>query len=94
MFAEIVRDMTTTPREFAHGLRLAFGDLPQGGPMHYRVDDGAAVLEIHLEIGPERRIAQLRMDTLIARLRFVGGDEAARLAMLRRMDMAMQRGGG
>jgi hypothetical protein len=44
--------------------------------------------------GPDRVIALLRLPTLTARIRFCAGDPAARERLLKRMDLAMQRGGG
>lgn len=88
------REVSATPAEFAHGLRNAFPDGLTGGPVEFRVDDGAAAMEIHLVPGPDRVIALLRLPTLKAFIRFTAGDPAARERMLKRMDLAMQRGGG
>lgn len=90
----LVREVSATPAEFAHGLRNAFPEGLSGGPLHFRVDDGAAAMEICLTPGPDRVIALLRLPTLTARIRFTAGDAEARARMLRRMDLAMQRGGG
>ncbi len=88
------REVSATPAEFAHGLRNAFPDGVRGGPLEFQVVDGAAAMEIRLVPGPERVIALLRLPTLTVRIRFTAGDAGARRAMLRRMDLAMQRGGG
>jgi hypothetical protein len=88
------REVFASPAEFAHGLRNAFPEGLSGGPLMFRVDDGAAGMEIRLTPGPDRVIALLRLPTLTARIRFTAGDAEARNRMLRRMDMAMQRGGG
>lgn len=86
--------MSATPAEFAHGLRNAFPEGLSGGPLDFLVDDGAARMAIRLEPGPDRVIALLRLPTLTARIRFVAGDAEARARLLKRMDLAMQRGGG
>ena len=88
------REVSATPAEFAHGLRNAFPEGLVGGPLEFRVDDGAAAMEIRLVPGPDRVIALLRLPTLKASIRFTSGNYDARERMLRRMDLAMQRGGG
>jgi hypothetical protein len=44
--------------------------------------------------GAERRIALVRLPTLIVTYRFTAGSRAAREALLTRLDRAMHRGGG
>lgn len=88
------REVSATPAEFAHGLRNAFPEGLSGGPLEFRVNDGSAAMEIRLTPGPDRVIALLRLPTLKASIRFTAGDPAARERMLKRMDLAMQRGGG
>ncbi len=88
------REMSATPAEFAHGLRLAFGAAAEGGPLKFRVQWGDAVLDIELHPLGERRIANLSLPRLLARLRFSAGDAAACERLLTRMDLAMHRGGG
>ena len=94
MLEEIEREVSATPAEFAHGLRNAFADGLSGGPLLFRVHHGAASMDVHLTPGPDRVIARLSLPTLNVRLRFNAGDADARSAMLQRMDLAMQRGGG
>lgn len=89
-----MREVSATPAEFAHGLRNAFPRGLSGGPLAFRVDDAEATMEIELVPGPDRVIALLRLPSLTARIRFVAGDADARERMLKRMDLAMQRGGG
>ena len=89
-----MREVSATPAEFAHGLRNAFPRGLSGGPLAFRVDDAEAAMEIELVPGPDRVIALLRLPSLTARIRFVVGDADARERMLKRMDLAMQRGGG
>jgi hypothetical protein len=92
--AELVREVSSTPAEFAHGLRNAFPQGLRGGPLAFEVEDGTAAMEIVLAPGPDRVIALLRLPTLSARIRFTAGDATARERLLKRMDLAMQRGGG
>ncbi len=94
MLESIEREVSATPAEFAHGLRNAFADGLSGGPLEFRAGHGGARMEIRLEPGPDRVIALLRLPTLRAHIRFTAGDADARAALLRRMDLAMQRGGG
>lgn len=91
---DLERDVSSTLAEYAHGLRLAFPDGVSGGPTDFQVTDGRAQLEIHLEPGPDRVIALMRLPTLTARLHFTGGTPEERNALLHRMDLAMRRGGG
>ena len=88
------REVSASPGEFAHGLRNAFPEGLSGGPLEFRVRHGAAEMEIRLTPGPDRVIALLRLPTLTVHIRFITGDAAARARLLRRMDLAMQRGGG
>jgi hypothetical protein len=88
------RSVSATRREFLHGLGLAFpGQVCDLGAT-LRVRDGESEMEIQLQAGPERRIAALRLPTLGVRIAFVAGSLDAQRAMLARMDLAMQRGGG
>jgi len=52
------------------------------------------VLEVALSTLPERRIGLFCLPVLLARFCFTAGDRAARMALLARIDLAMQRGGG
>jgi len=91
---ELEREASSSFAEYAHGLRLAFPEGVSGGPSDFSVTDGRASLQIRLTPGPDRVIALLRLPTLKARLRFTGGSQSERREMLRRMDLAMRRGGG
>ena len=91
---QLVREVSATPAEFAHGLGTAFPAGLHGGPLDFQVEHGGARMAIQLTPGPDRVIALLRLPTLTAHMRFVAGDADARARMLRRMDLAMQRGGG
>lgn len=91
---ELLREVSCTPAEYAHGLGNAFPQGLSGGPLAFRVEGEAAAMDIQLTPGPDRVIALLRLPTLTARIRFTAGDAEARVRMLRHMDLAMQRGGG
>jgi hypothetical protein len=88
------RQIGCHPREYERGLYLAYPDGVSGGPMEFSVTSGAVTLHITLEIGPERRIALMRLPTLIAHFQFEGGTVADREGFLRHLDLATQRGGG
>lgn len=94
MAGAIEREVSATPEEFAHGLRLAFGEAVSGGPLRFHVAQDAVCLEIELVVGPDRVIAALHLPSLRASLRFTSGNPSAQAKLLARMDMAMQRGGG
>jgi hypothetical protein len=86
--------MSTTPAVFAQDLYNAFPEGVRGGPLAFQVSDGFAALDIRLTHAPDRVIALMRMPTLKVQLCFTAGNLAERKAMLRRMDLYMQRGGG
>ena len=88
------RQIGCHPREYERGLYLAYPDGVTGGPMVFSVSDGPVTLHISLEVGEERRIALMRLPTLIAHFQFEGGDVSQREAFLRHLDLATQRGGG
>lgn len=90
-----VREMGATPAEFAHGLGLALpGGVTASDPLHLRGEWRGVVLEVELIVQPERRLGCFRLPVLLTRWRFRAGERAARQALLRRIDLAMQRGGG
>ena len=91
---DIVREVSSTPAEYAHGLRLAYPEGVSGGPAEFVVSDGPVRLEIALTPGPDRVIALIRLPTLTARLHFTDGTAEQCEAFLARMDLAMRRGGG
>ena len=80
------REVSATPAEFAHGLRNAFPDGLTGGPVEFRVDDGAAAMEIHLVPGPDRVIALLRdpvdlVESLHSQLLYSGEEDLPDLGL-------------
>jgi hypothetical protein len=90
----IEREVWATPAEFRRGLALAFpaGLVERDGLLC--VDDGQAAMAIALEVMPPRTIALLHMPRMKVSLRMTAGSAEQRAAMLARMDLAMQRGGG
>ncbi len=90
----LVRDMATTEREFRQGLRFAFPAGVSEVAGLFRIEYGGAAMEIAAAPLPPRVIALLRLPRLDVRIRFTAGTPAQRQAMLARMDLALQRGGG
>lgn len=93
-FGEFVRDVTSTPAEFDASLRQAAAGCLEGSFPSYRIADGEVRLQIDVVPGAERRIALVRLPTLIVTYRFTGGSRAAQESLLTRLDRAMHRGGG
>ncbi|MGB3428714.1 MAG: hypothetical protein WBA53_11150 [Burkholderiaceae bacterium] len=93
-FDAFVRDVTSTPAEFDASLRQAAAGGLEGGFPSYRVAAGEVRLQIDVVPGAERRIALMRLPTLIVTYRFTAGSRAAQEALLARLDRAMHRGGG
>jgi hypothetical protein len=91
---ELAREISVTPAEYVRALNLAFPGNVTGGPLSFRAISGDVEVSFDLKVGPERRIALFRLPTLYVRIRFLSGSEAARRAVLRHMDLAMQKGGG
>lgn len=90
----IEREVWTTPKEFRHGLYLAFPDRVTERNGLLRVDDGQAAMEIALQEMTPQVIALLRLPRMKVSLRMTAGSKEQRAAMLARMDRAMHRGGG
>jgi len=90
----IERDVTSTIAEFDASLRKAAAGCIDGVAPHYRIDTGAVRVEIDALVGPERRIALLRLPTLLVTFRFLSGSSEAQRALLAQLDRAMHRGGG
>ena len=92
--SEFVRDVTSTPAEFDASLRQAAAGCLEGRFPSYQVVGGEVRLQIDVVPGAERRIALVRLPTLIVTYRFTAGSRAAQEALLTRLDRAMHRGGG
>jgi hypothetical protein len=88
------REVSATPDEFRRGLALAFPGLVVEINNVLRVDDGGAAMEISLTPGISRVIAAITLPSLHVTIKFLRGTTAEQAAMLARMDLAMQRGGG
>lgn len=89
-----MRDVTSTPAEFDASLRQAAAGCLEGRFPSYRVEVGEVRLQIDIAPGAERRIALMRLPTLIVTYRFLTGSRVAQEALLTRLDRAMHRGGG
>lgn len=91
----IEREVGSTPAEFARALRLA---QPQGveevGPGRFQVRADPVLLEIAISEGPPRRIGLFVIPVLHAVYDFRHGSRTDSEALLRKLDRAMQRGGG
>lgn len=88
------REMAATEQEFRRVLALAFPQWVSESSGKLLVSRDGAAMEIALAPMPPRVIALLRLPRLDVRIRFVAGSAAQRMALLARMDRAMQRGGG
>jgi hypothetical protein len=90
----IEREVWATQTEFRHGLVLAFPDGVSERAGAFTVNAPPAAMEIALTELPPRAIALLNMPRMKVSIRMTAGTPEERRAMLRRMDLAMQRGGG
>jgi hypothetical protein len=88
------REVSATPEEFRRSLDLAFTGLIVATGNLLCVDDGHAAMEITLATGVPRVVAAITLPTLHVTIGFSRGTLAEQAAMLARMDLAMQRGGG
>jgi hypothetical protein len=88
------RQVGCHPREYERGLYLAYPNGVSGGPREFRVEDGNVALLIKLTVDEERRIALMRLPTLIVDFEFVSGTVEEREKFLKHLDLATQRGGG
>lgn len=88
------REISASPQEYCRGVRLAFpGQVAEHGTT-LRVEDGKATMEIVLTAVAPRALGALALPALKVTIRFSGGTRQQRQALLARMDMATQRGGG
>lgn len=89
------RRVTATPREFERDLRQAWPVVEGSATaLRFSLQDGAQGLVIDVEPAGVRRLGLFELPQLIVRYCFGPGDEAARRALLARLDRAMQKGGG
>lgn len=92
--AAIVREVWATPAEFRRGLMLAFPGRVVERNGELCADDGTAAMAITLEILPPQTIALLELPRMKVGIRGTAGTPDQFKAMIARMDLAMQRGGG
>jgi|OpeIllAssembly_1097287.scaffolds.fasta_scaffold125832_2 hypothetical protein len=92
--AIIEREVTASVGEFERGLRLAFPQAIEGGPLHFSVRRHGCVMEVDVSALPPRAIGRLALPVLAVTLRFPSADAPERAAMLAWLDFAMHRGGG
>lgn len=93
--AAFERLVCATPAQFERDLRAcwpaATGSAAAGV---LRVAGDGALLAIHLQVLPLRRLGLFDLPQLRADYRFEAGDEAARRRLLALLDRGMQKGGG
>ncbi|KAI5912796.1 hypothetical protein [Thauera sp. 2A1] len=93
--AAFERTLTATAHGFERDLRQAWpGATGSAAERSFAVEAGGCVLQIDIEPAGVRRLGLFELPQLIARYRFLRGDEAERRDLLRRLDRAMQKGGG
>jgi hypothetical protein len=90
----IEREVWATPTEFRRGLSLAFPARVVERNGLLCVNDGQAAMEIALEVMPPQTIALLELPRMKVSLRGTLGTPDMFRALVARMDLAMQRGGG
>ena len=86
--------MSTTPAVFTQDLYNAFTEVLITDKLTCHVCHGAAAMDIQMTPGPDRAIALMRLPTMKVRLCFTAGNDDERKAMLKRLDLYTQRGGG
>jgi len=86
--------MSTTPAVFTQDLYNAFTDVHCTDILTYHICYGAAAMDIQMTPGPDRVIALMRLPTMKVRLCFTAGNDEECKAMLKRLDIYTQRGGG
>ncbi len=90
----MVRDVCATADEFVRSLRTAMPDAIDAGPDRFEVASADATISIALSPLPPRRLGALALPRIRVAIDFVAGSGDACVALLARMDRAMQRGGG
>ncbi|WP_228720672.1 hypothetical protein [Nitrogeniibacter mangrovi] len=89
------RELGATLAEFERGLQKAApGAVSLLGAGLFFLQCGNVELRMTAQPHPPRRIGLFEIPVLKVTYRFSGGDDAERLALLGRLDRAMQRGGG
>lgn len=88
------REVGVTAEEFARSLALAHAGFVGPAPGQFFLQDGEITLRIEVQAGPRRRLGLFDLPVLRVRYCFEGGGAGAQRALLARLDLAMQRGGG
>lgn len=88
------REVGATPAEFRRGLALAHPGLADVEGDVLRVAEGAVRLTLRLTSLPGRRLGLFELPVLRVRYEFEAGTPEDCRALLDRIDLAMQRGGG
>lgn len=88
------REVGATPAEFRRGLALAHPDFIEAPDGCLRLTAGEVQLAIRLDPQPSRRIGLFELPVLYVSYDFEAGAPEACQALLARLDLAMQRGGG
>ncbi|MBL8446543.1 MAG: hypothetical protein JNJ44_03920 [Zoogloeaceae bacterium] len=92
--SQLEREIGVTADEFARSLALAHSAWTMEGPGRFRLQDGEITLRIDVRVAPSRRLGLFELPVLQVRYLFEGGTAGERRALLARLDLAMQRGGG
>ena len=88
------REVGATPAEFRRGLFLAHANVVEEADGRLHLSEGAVRLSIGLVPWPSRHIGLLELPVLRLSYHFAAGEPSACRALLARLDLAMQRGGG
>jgi len=88
------REVGATPAEFRRALALAHPDFVEQADGSLHVADAGVRLTIRYETRPIRRLGLFELPVLHVRYDFESGEPDACRALLARLDLAMQRGGG
>ncbi len=89
------REVGATLSEFDRSLnKAAPGAVTALGAGQFKVECGSVSLRLSAVAMSPRRIGLFELPVLKVKYEFSGGDDAERIALLERLDRAMQRGGG
>ena len=88
------REVGATPAEFRRGLALAHPGFVGFDGEGLRLEEGGVRLVVRLTQGPTRRLGLFELPVLWVGFDFEAGTPEECQALLARIDLAMQRGGG
>jgi hypothetical protein len=88
------REVGATPEEYLRGLRSAFPQGVQSGPLEFEASTAATTLHVAITPMPQHRTREFALPRLAVRLSFRGGEPVEQRALLDHMDRMMLRGGG